>query len=70
MFIPDLGSRILDPTTATKEEGEKKIFLPFFVATNIMKLEIILFLNMQRNFFFAKTLRIVVLFTQKLIIKL
>jgi hypothetical protein len=31
--IPDLGSRIPDPKTATKERGEKKIFYQtFFVA--------------------------------------
>jgi hypothetical protein len=45
------GSRILifiypeswipDPTTATKEEGEKIVVLPFFGATNIAKLKMI-----------------------------
>jgi hypothetical protein len=38
--IPDLGFRIQDPgpTTATKEEGEKKcVFLSFFEARNITK---------------------------------
>jgi hypothetical protein len=50
MFIPDPGSdffpsRIPDPTTAKKEKGEKSVVLPFFVATNITKLKIILFLN-------------------------
>jgi hypothetical protein len=37
MFIPDpdyYPSRIPDPNTSTKERGEKKIFIPFFVATN------------------------------------
>jgi hypothetical protein len=37
--IPDLGSRIPDPKTATKERGEKKLFvIPFYVATNFTKL--------------------------------
>jgi hypothetical protein len=37
--IPDLGSRIPDPKTATKERGEKKlIVIPFYVATNFTKL--------------------------------
>jgi hypothetical protein len=47
MFIPDPdfihpGSRRPDPKTATKERGEK---IPFFKATNITKMIIILFLN-------------------------
>ena len=37
--IPDPGSRIPDPKTATKERGEKKIVvIPFYVATNFTKL--------------------------------
>jgi hypothetical protein len=33
--IPDLGSRIPDPKTATKDRGEKIFFVkPYFVATN------------------------------------
>jgi hypothetical protein len=37
--IPDLGSRIPDPKTATKEKGGKKIVvIPFYVATNFTKL--------------------------------
>jgi hypothetical protein len=32
--IPDLGSRIPDPKTATEERGEKKLdVIPFYVAT-------------------------------------
>jgi hypothetical protein len=54
MFIPDPGSRILDPGSripdpklATKEKDEKNkiVVLPFFVATKITKLKIILILN-------------------------
>jgi hypothetical protein len=37
--IPDPGSRIPDPKTATKERGKKKIVvIPFYVATNFTKL--------------------------------
>jgi hypothetical protein len=37
--IPDPGSRIPDPKTATKERGEKKFVIkPFFVVTNFTKL--------------------------------
>jgi hypothetical protein len=46
--IPDLGSRIPDPKTATKERGEKKfdvIPVPFYLATNFTKLYIILVLK-------------------------
>jgi hypothetical protein len=44
--IPDLGSRIPDPKTATKERGEKKfVIIPFYVATNFTKLYIILVLK-------------------------
>jgi hypothetical protein len=38
-LIPDPGSRIPDPKTATKEGGEKKlVVIPFYVATNFTKL--------------------------------
>jgi hypothetical protein len=44
--IPDLGSRIPDPKTATKERGEKKnFFIPFYLASNVTKLNIILVLK-------------------------
>jgi hypothetical protein len=37
--IPDPGTRILDPKTATKERGEKKIVvIPFLIAINLTKL--------------------------------
>jgi hypothetical protein len=37
--IPDPGSRIPDPKTATKEIGEKKlVVITFYVATNFTKL--------------------------------
>jgi hypothetical protein len=53
--IPDLGSRILifthpgsripDPKTVTKERGEKKFVILFFVVANFTKLNIVLFLK-------------------------
>jgi hypothetical protein len=50
--IPDLGSRIPDPKTATKERGEKNFFVKhFFAATNFTKCKIILFLNCSRKKF-------------------
>jgi hypothetical protein len=41
MFIPDLGSRIPDPTTATKEEEEKFCCPTLFAVTNITQYKII-----------------------------
>ncbi len=36
--IPDPGSRIPDPKTATKERAERKfVVIPFYVATNFTK---------------------------------
>jgi hypothetical protein len=50
--IPDPGSRIPDPKTATKERGEKKlVVIPFYVATNFTKLNIILVLKCRRKKF-------------------
>jgi hypothetical protein len=47
--IPDLGSRIPDPKTATKERCEKKfVVIPFFVAINFTKLKISLFWNAKK----------------------
>jgi hypothetical protein len=44
--IPDLGSRIQDRKTATKERCEKKfVVITFYVATNFTKLQIILVLK-------------------------
>jgi hypothetical protein len=44
--IPNLGSRIPNPKTATKERGEKKfVVILFYVATNFTKLKIILVLK-------------------------
>ncbi len=49
-WIQDPGSRILDPKTATKARGEKKlVVIPFYVATNFTKLYIVLVLNCWRK---------------------
>jgi hypothetical protein len=45
MFIPDPGSWISDPKTATKERAEKKFVVSFFVATNFTKLKKKIFLE-------------------------
>jgi hypothetical protein len=43
---PDLyPSRIPDPKTSTKERGEKKLVITFYVATNFTKLDITLVLK-------------------------
>jgi hypothetical protein len=51
--ILDLGSRITDPKTATKERGEKNfVVIPiFFVAANFTKLNIILIIKCRRKEF-------------------
>jgi hypothetical protein len=50
--IPDLGSQIPDPKTATKDRGEKIFFVkPYFVATNFTKLNNILFFICWRKKF-------------------
>ncbi len=50
--IPNLGSRISDPKTVTKERGEKKfVIILYFVFTNFTKLNIMLFLKCQRKKF-------------------
>ncbi len=48
MCIPDLGSRIPDPTcnTSNKREGGNSCCPTFFVATNVTKFKVILFLNL------------------------
>ncbi len=67
--IPDLGSRIPDPKPATKERGEKKIFVKhFFVATNFKKCKIIFFYFKKK--IWAKFQRIMELFTQKVVTKI
>jgi hypothetical protein len=69
--IPDPGSRIPEPKTATNKRGEKKFFfIPFYVATNFTKLNIILVLKWWWKKIWAKFQRIIELFTQKIVTKL
>jgi hypothetical protein len=69
--ISDPRSWILDPKTATKERGEKKlVVIPFHVATNFTKLEIILALKCWRKKFVPNFPRIIELFTKKIVKKL
>jgi hypothetical protein len=70
--IPDLGSRIPDPKTATKDRGEKKFSVkPYFVATNFTKLHIVLFLifDMLKKNIWPNFPRIIEVFTQKIVTK-
>jgi hypothetical protein len=68
--IPDLGSWIPDPKTATKERGEEKFVIKlFFVVTNFTKLNIILFLKCWRKIW-ANFQRIIEVFTQTIFTKL
>jgi hypothetical protein len=48
MFIPDPGSRIPDPKTATTEKGEKITCPTFFCSHKYHKLKIILFLSRKK----------------------
>jgi len=43
--ISDPGSRIPDAKIATKERGEKNFVIPFYIASNVTKLNIILVLK-------------------------
>jgi hypothetical protein len=49
-WIPDLGSRILDPKTATKEMVEKNLLSYLFVATNFTKFEYFIFEMLKKKF--------------------
>jgi hypothetical protein len=68
--IPDpdfYPSRIPDPKTATKERGEKNfVVIPFYVATNFTKLNIIL-VEVLKKKIWANFQRIIELFTHKIV---
>ena len=49
--ISDSGSRIPDAKIATKERGEKNFVIPFYIASNVTKLNIILVLKSWRKKF-------------------
>ncbi len=74
MFIPDSRSWFLsipdlESKNSNKREGWKQICCPFFVATRIIKLKVILILNWRKNNW-ASLLRIIELFTPKIANKL
>jgi hypothetical protein len=58
------GSRFPDPKTVTKERGEKKLVLPFFVTTKIT-IEIYLTVELVKKKIWANLQRIMELYTQK-----
>jgi hypothetical protein len=72
MFIPDPGSRIPDPKTATKERGEKKLGVkPFYVATKFNKIVNYNFsFEVLKKKIWANFQRIIKLFTKKIVKKL
>jgi hypothetical protein len=73
--IPDLGSRISDPGSRIQKQQQKRgvkkkfVVIPFYVATNFTKLNIILVEVLKRKIW-ANFQRIEELFTQKILTKL
>ncbi len=66
--IPDPGSRIPDPKTATKKRGQKKlVVIPFFCSHKFHKIENYLSFKMLKNKIWANFQRIIELFTQKIV---
>jgi hypothetical protein len=63
-------SRIPDPKTATKERGETKFVVIRFYNYKIHKIENYLIFEMLKENFFVNFQRIIVFFTQKVVIKL
>ncbi len=69
--FPVPGSRIPDSKTATKKRGEQKfVVIPFFVATNFIKIEKYLIFEMLKKKFWPYFLRSIELFTPKIVPKL
>ena len=66
MFIPDPGSRIPDPKTATKERGEKICFRTFLCNEKFRKIENNFSFEVLKKKIWANFQRIIELFTQKL----
>jgi hypothetical protein len=69
--IPDPGSRIPDPKTATKERGGKKLDVkPFYVATKFNKIVNYFSFEVLKKRIWANFQRIIELFTKKIVKKL
>jgi hypothetical protein len=66
------GSQISDPgsNNSTKRGGDNFFCPTIFVAKNAIKLQINFIFEQVKKIFLAKTLRIILLFTQKFVIKL
>ncbi len=67
--ISDPGSRISDPTTAPKDEGDT-ILSYLFCSHKYHKIVNNFIFKKVKKFFLAQTLRIIILLTQKFVIKL
>jgi hypothetical protein len=67
--IPDLGSRILDPKTATKERGENFVVLSFFSHKNHKTGNYVNF-ELAKKKIWANLQRIIELSIKKIVIKL
>ena len=71
LSIPDPGSRIPDPKTATKERGEKKLDVkPFYVATKFNKIVNYFSFDVLKKKMWANFQRIIELLTKKIVKKL
>jgi hypothetical protein len=69
--IPDLGARILNPKTSTKERDEKKlVVIPFFCGHKFHKIENSFIFDLLKKKILPSFQRIIELFTQKFVTKL
>jgi len=68
--IPDPGSRILDPKKGTKERGEKKFFHTILCSHKFHKIDNYFSFEVLREKIWVNFLRILELFTQKVVTKL
>jgi hypothetical protein len=68
--IPDLGFRIPDPKTATKERGEKKFVIILFCSHKFHKIESYFIFELLKKKIWANFQRIIEVFTQKMFTKL
>jgi hypothetical protein len=68
--IPDLGSLIPDPKTATKKRGEKNELSYIFCSHKFHKIKNYFIFEMLKKKIWDNFQRIIELFTQKIVIKL
>jgi hypothetical protein len=69
--IPDLGSRIPDRKTATKERGEKKfVVITFLCSYKFFKIENYFSFEVLKKKIWANFQRVIELLTQKIVTKL